>query len=180
MSLNVSPVPVIDEPQREPQHEPGKSFHESDFIDFTDAEIAKWFADGMQPGGPIRCIRLSDVSEHPKNPSYPDFSQEALEHHEQFLKSKAQKRQQEQPQRQERVSEVVSSGEPSTAEAKPKVKQPGRKRDVLDTREFENERLVRELFNPDSMPLCPLCGKHHIGDGCQKIVEDPRKSKRKN
>lgn len=180
MSLNVSPVPVIDEPQREPQHEPGKSFHESDFIDFTDAEIAKWFADGMQPGGPIRCIRLSDVSEHPKNPSYPDFSQEALEHHEQFLKSKAQKRQQEQPQRQERVSEVVSSREPRTAEAKPKAKQPGRKRDVLSPLEFDRAKtedsLAEEKAEYESRPLCAKCGfKHYPDKACIQITESKRK-----
>jgi len=60
-----------------------------DFADLTDDLIAKWFADGLQTGGSIPCIRLSPVSQDPKNPSYPaDFSQEALEHHEHFLKSK--------------------------------------------------------------------------------------------
>jgi hypothetical protein len=73
-----------------------------DFTDLTDDVIAKWFANGLQTGGSIPCIRLSPVSAYPLNPSYPaEFSQEAIEHHEQFLKRTAEKQQQRQEQPQE-------------------------------------------------------------------------------
>jgi len=152
-----------------------------DFADLTDDVITKWFADGLQTGGPIPCIRLSPVSQDPLNPSYPaEFSQEALQHHEQFLKRTAEKQQQrqEQPQRQERVSEVVSSREPRTAEAKPKAKQPGRKRDVLSPLEFDRAKtedsLAEERAEYESRPLCSKCGFRHNPDApC--IEPRPRK-----
>jgi len=106
-----------------------QSLHLSDCVYVTDDEIAHWFANGMQNGGPIPSILSSQVSFDPRNPfDPPDFSQEALEHHKQFLKQQAgkqkQRQEQNQPQDQERRGVVSSMTGLDKEQRQPQPQQP--------------------------------------------------------
>ena len=155
-----TPGLVIGDTQRDTLLDTDQSVLPYDFTDFTDAEITNWVAAGMQPGGPIRVIRLSDVSDEPLNPSYPAFSHEAIEHHEEFLKRAAEKQKQDQTQQQERSfldSEPRTEGSTTATTPTPKASTmkstpKDRKRPVLTPEEYaqkreadEEERILADL-----------------------------------
>jgi hypothetical protein len=174
-------VPVIDGSQNGSQNGSDQTLYAANFALLTESEQADWLAHGMQDGSPTRCTRGSLLADEPAYPSDPG-AQEALEHHEHFLKSK-QRQQQVQPQRQERVSGVVSlEDKPTTAEATPKAKQPGRKRDVLPEFEYSRQKDARALeewkAEIAARPPCPKCGAPHPPDpNCSGKSEPPRKKR---
>lgn len=158
-------VPALEDSEKGNEKGSGQSLYDANFALLTESEKADWLANGMQVGASTRCTRGSLLADEPAYPSYPS-AQDELKHHEHFLKSK-QRQQQEQPQRQEQVSGVVSL-EPTTAEATPKAKQPGRKRDVLPEFEYSRQKDARALeewkAEIASRPTCSKCGVKHLGD----------------
>jgi hypothetical protein len=133
-----------------------------DCVELTDEQVAKWMTENVQADA-SKVIRLYGSNA---------VGSEGL------IDGRSAKRlngREEKDQKQERVSEVVSSGEPTTAEAKPKAKQPGRKRDVLPADEFEIVRRQEESAKIgaelkaeyDARLVCPKCGIKHLGDDCK-------------
>jgi hypothetical protein len=138
-----------------------------DCVELTDEQVAKWMTENVQADA-SKVIRLYGSNA---------VGSEGL------IDGRSAKRlngREEKDQKQERVSEVVSSGEPRTEEAKPKAKQPGRKRDVLSADEYDRAKTERSLAEEkaeyESRPLCAKCGfKHYPDKACIQITEPKRK-----
>lgn len=134
----------------------------TDCAELTDEQVAKWMTENVQVGASKVCkvVGFEGLKEAKVTKEAP--------------KSKSEE------QQQERVSEVVSSGEPRTAEAKPKAKQPGRERDVLPPLEFSRAKtedsLAEEKAEYEARPLCAKCGfKHYPDKPCIQMREPKRK-----
>jgi hypothetical protein len=83
-ALNTAPASRIEDTEHGPQHGSGESLYLSNFAMLTESEKADWLASREQFGASIPCIRLSDVSLKPYNPSIPCI-QDELKHHREFL-----------------------------------------------------------------------------------------------